>query len=117
MSQEWIIRTLASLGLKRTDVKVYLFLAKTGPQKARDTAEALKMHKQQLYRSLKNLQSKECVKATPEHPALFSAAPPEKVLDTLIKSKMKEAQNIQRNKQELLSIWQTMTANNGTISP
>jgi sugar-specific transcriptional regulator TrmB len=114
MSQEWVIKALVDLGLKRTDVRVYLFLAKTGPQKARDITEALKMHKQQLYRSLKNLQSKECVKATPEHPALFSAVPPEKVLDTLIKSKMKEAQNIQRNKQELLSIWQSMTTDDST---
>jgi sugar-specific transcriptional regulator TrmB len=114
MGQEWIIKALVSLGLKRTDVRVYLFLAKTGPQKAIDITEALKMHKQQLYRSLKNLQSKECAKATPEHPALFSATPPEKILEALIKSKMKEAQNIQRNKQELLSIWQSMTTDNPT---
>ncbi len=114
MSQEWVIKTLLDLGLKRTDVKVYLFLAKTGPQKARYTAKELKMHKQQLYRSLKSLQCKGCVKATLEHSALFSAVPPEKVLDTLIKSKMKEAQNIQHNKQELLSIWQSMTTDDST---
>jgi sugar-specific transcriptional regulator TrmB len=114
MSQEWLIRALVGLGLKRTDAKVYLFLAKTGPQKARDITNALKMHKAEVYRSLKNLQCKDCVKATVEHSALFSATPLEKILDTLIKSKMEEAQNIQRDKQELLFIWQSMTINDST---
>jgi hypothetical protein len=54
------------------------------------------------------------VKATPEHPALFSATPLEKILDALIKSKTEEAQSIQHSKQELLSIWQSMTIDDST---
>jgi sugar-specific transcriptional regulator TrmB len=114
MSQEWLIRALVGLGLKRTDAKVYLFLAKTGPQKARDITTALKIHKQQLYPSLKNLQEKGFVYATLEHTALFSAIPLEKVLDALIKSKMEEAQNIEQNKDEILSIWQSITIDDST---
>jgi sugar-specific transcriptional regulator TrmB len=109
MSQEWVIRTLVGLGLKRTDAKVYLFLAKTGPQKARDITNALKMNKQQLYRSLKSLRSKGIASATTEHPARFSVIPLEKVLDLFVKAKMEEAQSIEQNKDELLFIWQSMT--------
>lgn len=114
MSQEWIIRTLVGLGLKRTDAKVYLFLAKTGPQKARDITNALKIYKQQLYRSLKNLRAKGMVNATLEHPARFSAVSLEKALDLFIKAKREEAQNIEQNKDEILSIWQSITADVST---
>ena len=104
-----MIRALVGFGLKRTDAQIYVFLAKTGPQKARDITTTLKMYKQQLYRSLKSLRAKGMVNATFEHPARFYAVSLEKVLDLFVRAKMEEAQSIQRNKQELLSIWQSMT--------
>ena len=96
------------LGLTQMDSKVYLFLAKRGLQKARDIAKPLKMNKQQLYRSLTNLQSKGIVSATLEHPARFSAVPFEKVLDLYVKTKMEEAQSIQQNKDKILSVWRSV---------
>jgi sugar-specific transcriptional regulator TrmB len=114
LNQEWLISALTSLGLKRADALVYVFLAKTGPQKVKATAGQLGMHKQKVYCSLKRLQSKGYVKAILEHPALFSAVPLKKILDTLIDSRIAEAENIQQNKQELLSIWQSMTTGNST---
>jgi sugar-specific transcriptional regulator TrmB len=66
------------------------------------------MYKRQLYRSLKKLQNKGIVSATAEHSALFSAVPFEKVLDIFAKAKMEEAQRIEQNKEEILSIWQSM---------
>jgi sugar-specific transcriptional regulator TrmB len=114
LNNERVLKALVNLGLSKTDAQVYVHLATMGPKKAKNIADTLRLHKQQLYRSLKNLQCKGCVKATLEHSALFSATPPEKILETLIKSKMKEAQNIQQNKQELLSIWQSMTTDDST---
>ena len=108
MSREWIIRALVGLGLKRTDAQVYVFLAKTGPQKARTIASQLGMYKQQLYRSLKTLQNKGMVNATFEHPACFSAVSLEKILDAFIEAKKKEAQRVEQNKNEILSSWQSM---------
>ena len=114
MRQEWLIRALIGLGLKRTDALVYFFLAKAGPQKAKAITSRLGMYKQQVYRSLKRLQSKGYVKATIEHPALFSAVPLKKILDTLINSRIAEAENVQHNKQEFLSIWQSMIPEDAT---
>jgi len=40
------------------DVEVYVYLAKKGPKEGRELADALRVTKQQLYPSLKNLQNK-----------------------------------------------------------
>jgi sugar-specific transcriptional regulator TrmB len=70
------------------------------------------MQKQQLYPSLKSLQSKGVVTATIERPAIFSALPFEKVLDLLIKADIEEVQRMIQNKEELLSSWRSMAHNN-----
>ncbi len=101
-----MLKAFVGFGLSEMDVQVYVFLAKVGPQKARDISKALGIYKQKLYPSLKNLQSKGVVSATLEQPARFSAVQFEKVLDLFIKAKIEEAQIIQQEKAELLSSWQ-----------
>ena len=108
VSQEKVLKTLEDIGLTKIEAKVYVFLAKKGTQKAQDAAKQLKIAKQQLYPSLKALQSRSIVIATLEHPARFSAAPFEKALDLLAKAKMEEAKIIQQNKNSLLSDWQSI---------
>jgi sugar-specific transcriptional regulator TrmB len=112
LSQERVLKALASLGISQTDAEVYVFLATGGPQKARDIATALEMYKRKVYRSLKSLQSKEIVNTTLERPAQFSAIPFDKVLNLLIKAHLKEAQYIEQNKEEILSHWNSMITRN-----
>ena len=109
MSQEQVLKTLLDLGLTRLDSQVYIYLAKKGPQKGRDLLKGLRIQRQQLYRSLKILQSKGIVSATFEHPAGFSAISFDKVVDLFIKSKMMEAQLIQEKKGEILSSWKSIS--------
>ncbi len=108
MSQEKVLKTLKELGLARLDAKIYVFLAKRGPQKAKDVARALRISKQQLYPSLRSLQSKGLVNSTFEHPARFSAVSFEKALDLFAKAKMEEAKSIQQSKDEILLHWQSI---------
>jgi sugar-specific transcriptional regulator TrmB len=108
MSQEKVVKSLVGMGLTRTDAKIYVFLAKRGPQKAQDVALAMKIAKQRLYPSLRRLQSKGLVNATLEHPARFSALSFEKALDLFAKAKLDEAKNIQQSKGSLLSDWQSI---------
>ncbi len=103
-----------SLGLSETEARVYIFLAKDGPHKGRDIAEALKLYKEQLYLSLKNLQNKGLVKASLEHPARFSSVPFENVLDSFKEAKLGKAQLIEEKKDELLLRWRTMIKKNST---
>lgn len=118
MSQQKVLKTLVSLGLEQLDAVVYIFLAKRGLTKAREITKSLKVSKQRVYLALKNLQAKGIVNATLEHPARFSALPFEKVLDLFIRAKMEEAQRVQKNKEELLSDWQSITiSEDGGLPP
>ena len=108
MSQEKVLKALEELGLARLDARIYVFLANKGPKKAKDIANLLRTTKQQLYPSLKSLQSKGLVNATLERPARFSAVSFEKALDVFAKAKMEEARSIQQSKDNLLSDWQSI---------
>ncbi len=102
-----MIEALETLGLKRSDAEVYVYLAQHDPQKAKDIAEALETYKQQLYRSLKVLQLKGMVNVSQEHPPSFSAVSFDRVLDSYIKANRETAQNIEQNKDQILSIWKS----------
>jgi sugar-specific transcriptional regulator TrmB len=108
LSKEQLLKAIISLGLSQVDAEVYIFLAKMGPQKGRDIAEALKLYKQQLYRSLRNLQGKGLASATCEHPAQFSAVSFERVIDIYIQVKTEEAKALQETREELLSAWRSI---------
>jgi sugar-specific transcriptional regulator TrmB len=113
---EPVLETLVSFGTKRLDAQVYLFLAKAGPLEGRDIAGALKLYKQQLYRSLRSLKCKGCVEATLERPARFSAVPLEKVLDLFMKTKMEQAEDLKERRDELLSSWRSIIKKNSSRS-
>jgi sugar-specific transcriptional regulator TrmB len=116
LSHEVLLKTLVSLGLKEVDAEVYLLLAKEGSQKGRNIAEALKLYKQQLYRSLNRLQRKNIVSATLERPARFSAISRERIMELLIEVKVEQAQTLQASREELLSSWRKMIKKNSTDS-
>ncbi len=103
-----MLKTLEELGFDQIDAQVYVYLAKKGIRKASDICKGLKLEKQQLYPSLKRLQSKGTVSSTLEHPARFSALPFEKVLDFFIKAKIEETRNLQQRKVEILSNWESL---------
>jgi sugar-specific transcriptional regulator TrmB len=109
MSYKRVIKTLRSLGLSKTDANVYVYLATEGPQGAKNIGDALKLREQILHQSLENLQGKGVVSSKLEQSALFSALPFDKALELLVKAHLKEAQNIERDKTEILSKWKTLT--------
>lgn len=112
MSREWVLKTLEGLGLSKVEAEVYLFLAQTGPVKAIDIAKTLKLHKQQVHRSLKSLQTREMVKANHELTTQYAAVSLEKVLDQFMKEKKEQAKTLQASREELLSNWRSMIEKN-----
>jgi HTH-type transcriptional regulator, sugar sensing transcriptional regulator len=108
LSQERVLKTLIDFGLSPLDAKVYVFLGKRGLQKGQDIAKALKVHKQQIYRSLKNLQNKGIVSVTLDHPARYSAEPFQKVIDLFIREKVEETQRLKQSKGSILSDWHSI---------
>jgi sugar-specific transcriptional regulator TrmB len=102
-----MLKTLESLGLKHLEAEVYVYLSKTEPQKAQEISKALETYKRHLYRSLKNLQRKGMVTASQERPARFSAISFDKVLDRFSKADREEADRIEENKGQILSMWRS----------
>jgi sugar-specific transcriptional regulator TrmB len=117
MSQEQVLNTLTGFGLTNIDAAVYIFLAKKGPKKALDIRKALKLTKEQLYSSLRNMKGKGIISSTIEHPARFSALPFEKVLDLFIKAQMEETRRLEKNKEDILSNWQNLKIAENDTSP
>lgn len=108
MSLERVIKTLEGFGLSRVDAKMYVYLAKMGPQNAGELAEALKITNQQLYTSIKNLRDKGIVAASSEQPPLLCAVAFEEALEILIKTKVEQAKAIRKTKKGLLSSWRAI---------
>ena len=115
MSREQLVKTLESLGLSQTDVKVYLCLSRE-PEKARSIVDTLEISKQQIYRSLKNLRAKGLVIATSTRPAQFSAVSLEKILNLVMIVATEQAKALQASKKELLSTWHLMIKKNSPSS-
>ena len=103
-----MLDTLVSLGLTRTEAQAYIFLAKMGPHRGKELANALKLTKQQLHSSLKSLQAKGIVNATRERTTQYFAISLEKALDLFMKAKMEQAKAFQASREELLSKWRSM---------
>lgn len=94
LSLERIINVLEGFGFKRIEAEVYVYLAKKGPQKAKELADALKIPKRQLYSILKNLHGKGVITTCHKQTTTFSALDFEKTLDLLVKDNIEQAKTI-----------------------
>ena len=107
MSLERVLKALESLGLSQSDAQVYIYLATTGPKKARELVKTLAIGKRQVYRSLKRLQDKGIAIIDNERPFELSAVPFDEVLDLLMEIKKEQAKALQASKEELVSDFRT----------
>jgi sugar-specific transcriptional regulator TrmB len=108
LGDETVKKILKDFGLTEKEVEPYIFLAKHGALKGSEIVNGIKMPKGEVYRHLKNLQSKGIVESTLEAPTRFTAVPFEKVLESFIRIKKEEVTSIENSKQELLSDWQSI---------
>ena len=109
MSLERVFKALVSLGLSETDARVYIFLALKGPKKPRKIVDNLKISKQQIVRSLRNLRDKGIIVSDLDSQKGFSALPFEKALKLLIKTEKEQTQMMQET---LPSTWKTVIKEN-----
>lgn len=103
MSLERILQILADLGLTKTEIKVYLYLAKEGPKTAQEISKSLCINKRQLYRTLGKLRKTKLIIIKVENVSNYSAISFDKTLDLLIKSKINQAKSIREDKKDFLT--------------
>ncbi|MEM3578966.1 MAG: helix-turn-helix domain-containing protein [Candidatus Bathyarchaeia archaeon] len=104
-SIEVIEKALRGLGLSKNEVKVYIYLARTGEHKASDISEALSLHRTETYRILRDLEKRGLVSSVFEKPLKFIATPFEKALDVLIETKRMKLNLLEKRRQNLINIW------------
>ena len=100
---EDIINDLQEFGLRRIEIQVYIFLSKKGPKTVNELAEALKLRKSQLYYLLKRLRQQKFIKTSAKRPTTFSATGIETILNLIINSKIKQAEEMEASKKLFLN--------------
>jgi sugar-specific transcriptional regulator TrmB/CBS domain-containing protein len=110
MSEKDVTKFLQILGLSKREIQVYMFLAKSGVQSTSFVAKRLKMERVQAYRTFKKLQEKGFIEATLERPTRFTIVPFETLVDNFINTKKNEVVNLNDQKQNLLTAWQSISA-------
>ena len=114
MSLEKALKTLVSLSLSLTDAQVYVYLAKKGPLKGNDLAEALGLPRNQLDLCLENLMNKGIINTVSEGSDKYFDISFEKVLDDFMKAPREKAKALQASKKELLYSWRSLIENNSS---
>ena len=109
MSEKDVTKFLQVLGLSKREIQVYMFLAKSGVQSTSFVAKRLKMERVQAYRTFKKLQEKVFIEATLERPTRFTIVPFEALVDNFINTKKTEVVNLNDQKQDLLTAWQSIS--------
>lgn len=107
-SIEVIEEVFQKLGLSKNEIRVYVCLARSKERKASEISEALNLHRTETYRILRDLEKRGLVSSVFEKPLRFVAIPFEKAIDTLIRAKKLRIQQLERKKQNLVSIWSSL---------
>ena len=97
--------TLLKFDLSRNEIRVYIYLARSGMHKAREISDALSLHRTETYRILRDLEKRGLVSSVLEKPLKFMATPFEETIDILIKAKKLKIELLERKKKNLIDIW------------
>lgn len=100
-----IEKTFLQFDLSRNEIRVYLYLARSGIQKAREISDSLSLHRTETYRILRELEKRGLVSCILEKPLKFTAVPFEEAYDVLIKTKKVNVQLLERKKKDLVDLW------------
>jgi len=103
-----IKNALIKFDLSKNEVRVYLFLARFGAQKAQRIAEALNVHRTEAYKILRRLEKQGLVSCVFERPMKFVSVPFEKALSNLIEERRQRVHQMEQWKKELLDTWQSL---------
>lgn len=101
-------QALGKFNLNKSEIRVYLYLARFGAQKAQSVAEALGVHRTEGYKVLRRLEAQGIVSRIMERPMKFIAVPFESVLTNLIEERRQRIHEMERKKDQLLKIWASL---------
>lgn len=86
------------------DAALYVHLCMAGPAKVSDLADALKLHRNDVYRTAERLMQRGLIETTVERPARYVAVDPQKVFDTEITTRLKAIDSLKKSREEISSL-------------
>lgn len=86
--QDAVEHVRETLNVSAVDAATYVKLCVGGPWKVSDLADAMEVHRNDVYRSLERLGARGLVETTLESPARYTAANPLRVLDLELEARM-----------------------------
>ncbi|MCW4007951.1 MAG: helix-turn-helix domain-containing protein [Candidatus Bathyarchaeota archaeon] len=100
-----IEETLSRFGLLKNEIRVYLYLARSGEKKASEIAEAIALHRTETYRILRDLEKKGIVFSVFAKPLKFTAVPLDKAIDMLVEAQKMKIKLLEKEKENLVELW------------
>jgi len=100
--------TLAKFGLLKNEIRVYLYLARSGERKAGEIAESISLHRTETYRILRDLEKKGIVFSIFEKPLRFTAVALDKAIDLLVDAQKIKIKLLEQEKPNIVELWQSM---------
>lgn len=97
------VQTLLNLGITSSQARIYLALAKFGPLKISSIAKQSKVARPDVYRTLSSLNELGLVEQIVEAPVQFQAVPIEKGLESLLRKKTQEYDNLKKDTETLIT--------------
>lgn len=104
-SLETIEKALYRLGLSKNEIRVYIYIARTGEHKASEISESLSLHRTETYRILRDLEKRGLTSSVFEKPLKFIATPFAKALETLIETKKMKISLLEKRKEDIINLW------------
>ena len=103
-----IKNALTKFDLSKNEVRVYIYLARFGAQKAQRIAESLNIHRTEAYKILRRLEKQGLVTCVFERPMKFLSVPFEKALGGLIEERRQRVYQMEQWKKELIDMWDSL---------
>jgi sugar-specific transcriptional regulator TrmB len=100
-----INRALTRFKLSKNEAKIYLFLARYGPQKVQQIAQTIGIHRTEAYKTLRSLEAQGLITRILEKPMKFAALPLERVLGGFIDERRRRITQLEQQRKELLEMW------------
>jgi sugar-specific transcriptional regulator TrmB len=96
---------LSRFGLLKNEIRVYIYLARSGEKRASEIAEAISLHRTETYRILRDLEKRGIVFSAFEKPLKFTAVPLGKTIDLLIEAQKMKIKLLEKEKVGVMQLW------------
>jgi predicted DNA-binding transcriptional regulator len=105
MDQSTLVQKLREFGLMENEAKVYLALILKGPVRPSEVSEISGVARAEVHRHLRSLEKRGFSLVVAAKSKLYSAAPPDEVLSSLVEQEEIKRDRMVKKREELISAW------------